>query len=63
MQRGKGFSLRLSEEELEQARILARAQDRSVNSLFRSLLRQAINKSTVEIKPRTTARKQQEEYA
>lgn len=57
MSREKQFNVRLSEEELEQVRQLAISQDRSVNSYIRSLIRQAWNKSLLEIpakKPKKT---------
>ena len=47
-----GFSLRLSDEELEQVRQLAELQDRSINSYIRSLIRQAVNKTTITIPTR-----------
>lgn len=58
----KGFSLRLSDDELEQVRMLARSECRSVNSYIRNLIRQAANKSTIELSPRKKA-KQEAEYA
>lgn len=49
MKREVGFSLRLSEEEMEQVRQLALLHDRSMNSFIRSLIRQSWNKSLLEI--------------
>lgn len=61
MPREKGFCLRLSDDELEQVRQLAQAHDRSINSYIRSLIRQAANKSVIELSPRKKA-KQEAEY-
>lgn len=62
MSREKQFNVRLSEEELEQVRQLALLQDRSVNSYIRSLIRQAWNKSLLEI-PEKKSKKRVAEYA
>jgi predicted HicB family RNase H-like nuclease len=56
-----GFSLRLSEEELEQVRQLAYLQDRSINSYIRSLIRQAVSKTTIEV-PKRTKKQEAAEY-
>ena len=45
----KGYSLRLSDLELEQLRQLAAAHDRSINSYIKSLIRREVNKSVVEL--------------
>lgn len=47
--RDRQFNLLLSDEELEQLRQLAAAHDRSMNSFIRSLIRQAVNKTTIEL--------------
>lgn len=62
MKRELGFSLRLSEEEMEQVRQLALLHDRSMNSFIRSLIRQAWNKTTLTI-PSKKAAKQEAEIA
>jgi len=61
MKREIGFSLRLTPEELEQVRQLAYLQDRSINSYIRSLIRQAVNKTTIEV-PAKRTKKQEAEY-
>ena len=63
MSREKQFNLRFSDEELEVLRQLAEAQDRSINSYIRSLIRQAANKSLIEIPTRKKAKQPIEEYA
>lgn len=57
-----GFSLRLSEEELEQVRQLAYLQDRSINSYIRSLIRQAVNKTTIEVPAKKVKKQTAEVY-
>lgn len=52
MKRETGFTLRLSDEEMEQLRLLANLHDRSMNSYLRSLIRQAANKATIELPKR-----------
>lgn len=62
MIREKGFSLRLSDDELDQVRQLAEAHDRSINSYIRSLIRREVNKSVTDIKSRQKVT-QDAEYA
>lgn len=62
MKREVGFSLRLSEEEMEQIRQLALLHDRSMNSFIRTLIRQAWNKTSLEI-PEKKSKKRVAEYA
>lgn len=59
--REKQFNIRLTDEEMDQLRALAAAHDRSMNSFIRSLIRQAVNKSTIEV-PAKKAKKQEAEY-
>ena len=61
MLRDKGINLRLTEYELNHVRQLDEANDRSVNSYIRNLIRQAANKSTIDLSPRKKA-KQEAEY-
>lgn len=60
--REKQVRLLLNDEELDQLRQLAAAHDRSMNSYLRSLIRQAVNKSTIDI-PTKKVKKQEAEYA
>ena len=54
MEQSEQFNLRLTAEEKEQLHILAKANYQSGNSFLRSLLRQAWNKSTVEVPTKKT---------
>lgn len=47
--RDRQIRLILSDEEMKQLRQLAEAHDRSMNSYLRALLRQAVNKSLIEL--------------
>ena len=62
--RNKRFSLYLSEREEDQLFALASAHDRSVNAYVRMLIRQAVNKSTVELElpPRRRRTRKEVEY-
>jgi hypothetical protein len=60
MARTNQFNLLLSDKELEQLRQLAEAHDRSMNSFIRSLLRQAVNKSFIDLPIKVEAEKEAE---
>lgn len=61
--REKQVRLLLNDEELEQLRQLAAAHDRSMNSYIRSLIRQAANKSVIELSPRKKIQIREAEYS
>jgi Xaa-Pro aminopeptidase len=60
--REKQVRLLLNDEELEQLRQLAQAHDRSMNSFLRSLIRQAVNKSTLELPAKKVKKQEAAEY-